>query len=300
MASPLRRNAARAALAALSFFFAAEIALAAVPHWVAWRQRGAPMGGTAAGATIVLLGDSVTAGFGVRPGEGWGSLLGAELGKAGMPDVEVENRAFSGSSVAQMADATERGPQGATFLAMVGHNDFVRWTDIVNTRQPMTRGGLPEGALRWVPRLARVGWYAATGHAAQARLDAASVALFRRQMGRLGALVAEQRGHLVLLTYVVPGVPGEKAKEAKEAPEVLSVVRDGQHAINRLLRTMAAEAHLTLIDTEAAVPVSAEWSPTEFLDSIHPTRATHGLIAAVVASAVVDRGLIAPPEGAEE
>ncbi|MDP2307060.1 MAG: SGNH/GDSL hydrolase family protein [Pseudomonadota bacterium] len=283
---------ARAALAAASFFLAAEIALALVPRWVVRRHQGAPVPLGTSSPVVVLLGDSITAGYGVRRGGGWGSRLDDALVARGISGVYIENRAASATSIADQVEMVSGARRNATFLAMVGHNDFMRWKDLVNTHQPMFDGGLAERVLRWAPRLVRLGWYFVEDHSAEAALGAPDVTRFRAEMARLIAQVADRQGRLALLTYVVPGMPGLSGTPGAPDPKAMVVVHQAQQAINQLLRSLAWEADLPLIDLEATVPVSAEWTPTEFVDVIHPSAATHARIAAAVATDLVDKGLV--------
>lgn len=286
-----RRVAARVGVMFVSLLVSVELALAWVPHWIAWRFE-APATGDA--AALILLGDSVTFGFGVRAGEGWGARLPAALAERGFASVKVQNLAQAATGTQNaVATVSDRGTDGATYLAMTGHNDFVRWNNVINTHQAVAQGGLPAAAVPWIPRVFRLGWYVLEGRSVQATLDPASVAAFHTSVRRLLEAVQHRGGRLVLLTYAVPGPPGPNPPTD---PVAMAVVRDGQLAINRLLRTEAAAAHIPLIDVEAAVPASATWSSAEYLDVIHPTAATHARIADAVATAIVAEGIVpAPP-----
>lgn len=276
----------------VSLFVSAELALALIPRWVSWRFR-APDPGDVGTSELALLGDSVTFGFGVPPADGWGARLPDALDRLGIPGVRVFNLAQPATGIrSAVAAVSDRGPDGATFLAMIGHNDFVRWNNVLNTHQPVAQGGLPTGLVPWTPRVFRLGWYLLEGQSPEASLDPGARAEFHTSLLRLIDAVDRRGGHLALLTYAVPGPPGP---DAPVDPSAMQVVHDGQIAINRLIRTEAAAQRLPVIDVEGAVAPSASWSNREFLDVIHPTSATHQRIADAVAKGIIDEAILRPP-----
>ncbi len=288
-----RRTLARAVLALVAFALAAELALALVPRYWSWRAHLADAGGAAASGRVVVVGDSVSAGFGVYPGLGWPSQMVTVLQARGVEWVGLENRASPATTAASAASEIGSAPiSGAALLVMIGHNDFVVWRNIVNQRQTIDRGLVPADLVPYLPRLLRLGWYAVAGDVASSALDDTTVAKFRRSMGQVLAAARRSGATPVLLTYAVPGEPTEQGPSG--GVEAGRVVRETQMAVNQVIRTAAAEEDVLLVDVEREVPSSADWSSDEYLDVIHPTAATHRRIGEAVADALIEAGLVKP------
>lgn len=87
--------------------------------------------------TIVALGDSLTAGYLLGPGEGFPEQLGRALAKAGHENVKVVNAGVSGDTtsggLARLDWAV--GPQADAVIVELGANDALRAIDPAITRR---------------------------------------------------------------------------------------------------------------------------------------------------------------------
>ena len=110
----------------------------------------------AAGAepvTVVALGDSLTAGYGVRRGEGFVPRLEAWLRARGA-DVEVRNAGVSGDTTAGGLSRVDwaLGDDADAVIVALGGNDFLRGTDPAVSRANL-RAILEKAEARGLPVL---------------------------------------------------------------------------------------------------------------------------------------------------
>ena len=128
---PLPARSARAALVALA-------ALLALPGPAA---RGAPDGAAAGAGTIVVLGDSLSAGYGIRPEQGWVTLLGQRLQQEGY-GYRVVNASVSGETTDGGLARLPRvlaAHHPAVVVVELGANDGLRGLPIAEMRHNLER-----------------------------------------------------------------------------------------------------------------------------------------------------------------
>ena len=108
---------------------------------------------TATPLRVVALGDSLTAGYGLKPNEDYASQLQTALKAAGY-DVTVENRGISGDTAAGGAARLDTALKGeakpALVLIELGANDMLRGQDPVQTAASL-RGILQKLQDRKIP-----------------------------------------------------------------------------------------------------------------------------------------------------
>jgi acyl-CoA thioesterase-1 len=90
-----------------------------------------------AARTILVMGDSLSAGYGLRPGDAWPALLGARLGEKGL-DYSVANLSVSGETTAggrtRLAPALARHKPAVVIIAL-GANDGLRGLPLAQMRE---------------------------------------------------------------------------------------------------------------------------------------------------------------------
>jgi acyl-CoA thioesterase-1 len=102
-------------------FFSCALALAALP---------------VSAATILVFGDSLSAGYGLKPGEGWVSLLERRLQKE-KPDYKVVNASISGETTTGGRNRIENAlktHRPSTVIVELGANDGLRGGTVETTR----------------------------------------------------------------------------------------------------------------------------------------------------------------------
>lgn len=272
--------------AVLAVFLALlEGALSLVSPVELWLRRDEISRASEGGRLIVALGDSVTMGFGLPREQAWPARLQGWLADRGLAGARaaagvnprqgwtVVNRAAGGSKLDHVVQRDEdwlaqRGPATHPIvLLMVGHNDLMSWSGMGGSA-----GGLapPPGPPRWTPRLLRVLLWGVGMAREELPTDLFSktdVDQFAEGVARLVSASRASGGELVLLTYLVPG---EAASD--QDPQLARLVhakREHQLAINALLRQVAADRGLPLLDLARTLPVPATWDPDWFIDDIH-------------------------------
>lgn len=249
------------------------------------------------GRVIATLGDSVTFGFGLPREAAWPAALQRWLDARNL-SYKVVNRAAGGSKVGHVVERDapwlSHLPTTARplVLLMVGHNDLLSWGG-------MGGGGTPPapGRPTWEPRLYRLFRWAlgiARDEVPHDRISDADVALFADQIRLLQQATASRGGTLILLTYLVPGSPPSDADP--HWAEVLDATRRHQLAINDLLRTVATDLHLPLIDLARGLPVATTWDAEMFRDDIHLTAGGSQQVADAVARWLVVQGWLGRQE----
>lgn len=301
MSIPVYRKVLYTTATTLVFFACLEAGLAL---W-AWSQReeSAPAVRlpVSASGVVLCVGDSVTAGVGVPPGQAWPDHLRLSLTRDG---VVLQREALPGAGLefakGAPLEALEALPKDATptVLVMLGHNDLVRWAPGVRSHFYQLRNSesaqrnLSAGgeAARWeglrLLRAVRWGWLVLSGDAP--RLEPTDVAALAERMVAAyqglqhAALV--RGGRLVLLTYLVPGHPplGMDAKPAA----VVAASREAQLQVNASIRAAGQRLGVEVIDLAAAIEVGETWSIDHFVDHIHPTPRSSAQVGAVVYSRI--------------
>jgi acyl-CoA thioesterase-1 len=112
-----------------------------------------PAAAAAERATVVALGDSLTAGYGVSRGEAFVPRLEAWLRARGA-DVEVQNAGVSGDTTAGGLSRADwaLGEDADAVIVALGGNDFLRGTDPAVSRENL-RGILEKAKARDLPVL---------------------------------------------------------------------------------------------------------------------------------------------------
>lgn len=272
----LRRGAALLGGLGLSLL-CAEGLLTAWPHLVLAGHGSAER---TADTVVVAWGDSVTFGYGLAPGQAWPDQLQGLLDRERVFDVVVENHGSGGRSLASLAEeapqavarVVERGAVPEV-IVMLGHNDVVRWKG-----RPMDALSAPvdggAGRVPWQPRVVRVArWGVALlqGAPPESVTDPRTRMLLVKGLTALEEQAAAAGGRVWVATYPVPGHPPADLDETRR--EWIETSRAGQVAGNALIREVAGELGLGVIDLQREVSVPAVWGPDWWLDHIHPTAA---------------------------
>ncbi len=95
-----------------------------------------PAPGSVAAASILVLGDSLSAEYGIARGKGWVALLGAKL-QAERPDVNVVNASISGDTTAggrSRLPAMLNQVRPVLVVIELGGNDALRGLDLQSTQ----------------------------------------------------------------------------------------------------------------------------------------------------------------------
>jgi acyl-CoA thioesterase-1 len=152
----------------------------------------------AAPVQLVALGDSLTAGYGLGPGEGFAPRLEAALRAKGR-DVRVANAGVSGDTATGGADRVDWSvPDGTDgVIVELGANDMLRGIDPKITKAALTRI-LDRLEARKIPAML-------AGMRASPNLGDA----YRRAFDRIYPDLAAERG-LVLYPFFLEGVVGDR------------------------------------------------------------------------------------------
>ena len=250
---------------------------------------------------IACIGDSVTYGDGLQPGQAWPEQLGAALSDRGLP-VSVHNLGTQGQTSHALRGRggtfIKRLPAESTpvVLVMMGHNDFLFWPVTRPDGQhafEQTPDAASEVRRGWEPRLLRISrWIAGAlaGEVPVVNLAQRQLTTFTNNLQRLKERVDAREGRLYLMTYAIPGAPTPDMPDHRR--DVLLATQTGQAEINTAIRQIAAAADVAVIDIEQQVPMRDPWSPAEMLDHIHLTTSTSGAVADEVRRRLVTDGVL--------
>ena len=283
-----------------AFLLLLEGALGLVSPVELWLRRDEITASNASGRLIVCLGDSVTFGFGLPREQAWparlqGWLVDHRLTGAGKHGLSVLNRAAGGSKVGNVVDRDVawlgKLPAGSRpiITLMVGHNDLMRWGGMPSG--PGAGLAPPPGAPTWTPRLGRLLLWAlglAREDLPEEAFSSADIALFGQQIEALQDATRKSGGELVLLTYLVPGEAGPE--QSAELARLVHAKREHQLAINNLLRQVAEQRGLALLDLARTIPVPATWDPDVFIDDIHLSPEGHRRVGDAVGAWLLSTG----------
>ena len=276
-----------------------EGGLALVPALMVRRDAAADAG---EGDVVVCVGDSVTAGVGIAPGQSWPDHLSLQLLRRGTPLLREATPGAGVVEATQRARAllAELPPTSRPIvLVMIGHNDALRWEPGARQGFEAYRRTAGEGAAvqrrqPWRgPRLLRIlrwGLGAARAQGPQVAVEGLLARMAQELSGLSDDVIAHQ-GRLFLLTYLVPGPPPAGLDPALAG--VVQASRLAQAEVNASLRHAAAVLPSGLIDLERTVPVGAQWDVQEFVDHIHLSATTSARAAAAVLAALEESGAIA-------
>jgi acyl-CoA thioesterase-1 len=107
---------------------------------VASAQTAAVQGGSIPGKTILVVGDSLSAEYGIARGSGWVPLLGRRLGEQ-YPAYRVVNASISGDTTSgglNRLPALLRQHHPAIVILELGSNDALRGLSLTMTQQNLT------------------------------------------------------------------------------------------------------------------------------------------------------------------
>ena len=275
----------------------AEAAMA----WLPWQRLIARDHAVGSGVQTVILsvGDSVTYGDGVEAHEAFPNRLKAALEVRGVDGVDVVNAGEQGADAHRAADLLQRSlqamPQGTRPIVtwLVGHNSFIQY-QWRQAKAPRTgAGGGSEESSGWTPRLFKVllwSWGAAAEEVPPVELDPRALAAYRQRFEGMARLVANRGGQFYAMTYLVPGAPTADMEPYQQA--AFGANRAVDLKLNAVVRELAQEYDVPLIDLERRIRVPPDWDAEWFLDPIHPTPHGHQAIADTLREALVLDGAL--------
>ncbi len=273
----------------------------AVMAWLPWQRLIARDHAVGSGVQTVILsvGDSVTYGDGVEAHEAFPNRLKAALEVRGVDGVDVVNAGEQGADAHRAADLLQRSlqamPQGTRPIVtwLVGHNSFIQY-QWRQAKAPRTGAGSDsEESSGWTPRLFKVllwSWGAAAEEVPPVELDPRALAAYRQRFEGMARLVANKGGQFYAMTYLVPGAPTADMEPYQQ--EAFGANRAVDLKLNAVVRELAAEFDVPLIDLERRIRVPPDWDAEWFLDPIHPTPHGHQAIADTLREALVLDGAL--------
>jgi lysophospholipase L1-like esterase len=280
-------TAKKIAFSALTFFLFLvlfEAALGLAPTLLGMTQRGDYDWLEEGATTIICIGDSVTYGHGVSSEESYPARLEQLLKAGGGESIRVMNRGVTGWNQAgspnflrketRLIGQVHKKGGRPVVLYLGGHNDVMgagweQWT--------AGGSGNKERSYR-LPRFLRIlNWGLKTASSGSAEKgDEDTAAMLRKNIVSFADAAEQSGGQLYLLTYMIPGKPeGLEPETAKR----VATCREKQRAGNQMLRQLAAEKGLPMIDLENTVPAPSVFDSQWFIDHIHPTPKGHREIA---------------------
>lgn len=297
---PLRRRLLFTTIPLLGTLVLVEVALRAAPLiFQAWRRATFDV---EAGATtyVFTLGDSVTAGSGLQPGEAWPDQMGRKLRETGDFRTAVANVANSGERLVDMrvnqTPMLDRLPKGAGLVVtlLAHHNDFAAWPDVMgklslnaNNGSKSSSGGLNLRLFNVV--LWRLGEEPA--HVA-ARDEARDWLAY--ELRYMDDQVRARGGVLYVLNYAMagrlvgfpPDDPRVKTLEAK---------RESTLFLNALTFEVAEALGIQTIDLQGELDLPETWDDSIWRDEIHYTAKGSDLVAQHVLARLRKDGVLPEP-----
>lgn len=280
------------------FLVALEGLLALSPR-LAMLAHGVMNRGDADDAVVVMCaGDSVTYGLNLDIQRSYPWQLADDLAARGYGGTSVMMAARPGAKSTQLNIEVRPwllglpANQRPVVYVMLGHNDFFMWDPDLN------RGAFdgiqapadPSDGLRisrvlvWLRRNAE-------GTPTRLFMEPDHIQQLVANMQAARDLVREHDGQMFVLTYVVPGAPPPGLSTL--SAQLIRESHLGQPVINALLREVAQDLDLEVLDLERLIDTGETWNTTWWLDNIHLT--AHGLdaVAAQVETHLTSRGLVA-------
>lgn len=300
---PIWKRAVFAAVVLVAFLALVEGALTVAP-WVMRRAHGrVKTGDDRSPVMVYAVGDSVTYGLGLELRHSYPWQLADGLVAAGRADVSVMMVARPGAigrridqDLLPELESLAPGRRPLVYV-MLGHNDFFSWDPdatlgafdgIAAPEDPRTGGRL---------RLLRLfDWFHGAVESATPNLQMGDVSIgaFRTALAQCVLAVRARGGELVLMTYVVPPAPPPGLPTS--TTEVLAQTHSGQLKINAVIRELATQEGVRLLDLEARVDTGAVWNTTWWLDNIHLSQIGLARVADEVQGHLMASGQL-PPEG---
>lgn len=315
---PLYRRVLYSALVLLLLLAVVEGVLALLPA-VLIRPQGSEPGGEK--RLILCLGDSVTFGTGLPRGQAWPGQLEQQLVARGLQDAKVLNFGREGQAGFRLDPRADAELEHLSLdsrplvLAMLGHNDFVGWADEAPHDLPFGGvdnrnfsaadygsglAGLDPPLARGLPRLPRVlRWGSATLRPSRpvAQVEERRRERFFGTMGMVRDRVRGLGGELWLLTYVPAGPPDDSSGLSEAEAEVVAATREGQPPLNGVIREIAHELGVPLLDLERLVTAPPAWDSHWHWDHIHLTRHGSEQVATAVRQYLVAMEALPPEAG---
>ena len=292
------------ALTTIIFLVGLELLLRLLPNVEVYAQRGRP-DETASDYALVILGDSVSFGFGLDRGEDYGSILALRSMENSGARVICHNLAVPGGTIEEEARAFEthdfRPGVKYVVLLMAGHNGFVKWQQLLRNNGGSGRflaeasssgqSLSPWSALKRLKLVRALRWLWGALRDEGPRRDFSPEVMdsYKRQVDKIAERVRSIDGRFYMLTYLVPGDPSEAPIPADLRANT-AVIRDIQIDINRFIRQTSRDKGIPLIDIERLVDAPDAWDPRYFQDSIHPTAHAHRLIADAIHERLLSDG----------
>lgn len=287
------------AFTAVTLLLAGVIAEAALAAWAfGWARahRGPDVRGA---VTLVLIGDSVTAGFGVRPGESYPDHVLQLLRRKGQSSVGVVTRAELGARLEDVEGWIRAAPPVSTArerrvaVLLMGHNNVVKWP--AGMRNPFVAFGPGWGgaieAPRWEPRVVRAARWMGLALRRDPPLDRVPPGVADRYRDTARRLLATFGiGNVFLATYAIPGEPPPRMDETLAG--IIRVERDLQAQGNEVVRHTARELGAGLIDLERDLGTPSTWTRDWFQDGIHLTAPANRRVAEAILTRMVDEGIL--------
>lgn len=290
------KNLAFTAVTLLLAGLLVEGALAVWAYGWARAHRGPDVRGS---VTLLSIGDSVTAGFGLRPGESYPDQMLQLLMRRGQSGVGVVARAELGARLEDVEGWVRGVPPTVTpgerrvVILLMGHNNVVKWP--AGVRNPFVALGPGWGGAiqepRWEPRIVRAARWMGLALRRDPPLDRVPPGVADRYRDTTRRLLATfGAGNVFLATYAVPGAP-PPGMDATLAG-IIQVERDLQVQGNEVIRQTARELGAGLIDLERDLGTPSTWTRDWFQDGIHLTAPANRRVAEVILSRLVDEGVL--------
>lgn len=297
----LARRLAFSAVALVLFLVLLEVSLAVLTPLLRPRRGPSAEDATGSSTVIYVVGDSVSYGTGVVASASWPMQLYQQLADRGATGITVINGAREGGGVGMLTDAANEiatlpAIQNLIVITMLGHNSFIYWTGLHTQlrQQNLTdpNAGSSSNDFTQRLRLLRIFRWIGTALRHEAprvdTLNEKEVNGFHRLGTQFQEFVTQRGGQLYFATYVIPGEPGDDL--TTDEIEAIRATRDGQAAINQIIRDVAAESGAGLLDLEALPLFSTRYDRRDFIDHIHFSASGNAVVARAIRQQLVERG----------
>jgi lysophospholipase L1-like esterase len=255
------------------FLLLLEGALRVAPDLVAWERRETLKLAPGAQMYVVTMGDSVTAGANLNPGESWPDQLEALAHAEGLTGVDVVNVASNGHQYrdveAFQVTSIAQVPKGAPVIAtlLVGHNDLSFWpaASEILTNRKHDFSAPKEGF-----RILQVLQWGSGGDVSYTSPLPEAEAWISKQLAQVLAGVKAHGGTLYVLSYAVPNPTPVKPMTDAEKQD-LELYRGCIHDMNRMTLHAASVLGARTVDLEYELPIPRNYDPDFWLDRVHYT-----------------------------
>jgi len=267
------------------FVIMAEFVLSFTPAMMGFTQRGDYDDILSGGSAIICLGDSVTYGYDVDTADSWPAQIQAILNE-NQSNMRVVNRGESGMDSSTILQREVRTIESISdknirpiVLLMAGHNDLMgigwkKWQAHDGTGAKIDQGQTqPPRLFRMLKWL----WHTHNLPENASWIKPEAKATLLKNIISLNDAIGKRNGKLYVMTYLLPGDATGilRPNAAKE----IAKSREYQGIGNQILRTVASEHNIALIDIEKYAEAPSKWDDNWFMDHIHPTTVGHKAIA---------------------